>query len=146
MPQLNTPPEHGAERQVRKVAALVLRWKQASEHTLTPSIDLGRVMFRFKAEDGIRDHCVTGVQTCALPIYLHSFPPGSPAAAPFPVGPGTCTPAPAATEPASATASAGWAGPPATAAAADSQSSVPPSRSEERRVGKECRSRWSPYH
>ena len=24
--------------------------------------------------------------------------------------------------------------------------SVVPSRSEERRVGKECRSRWSPYH
>ena len=24
--------------------------------------------------------------------------------------------------------------------------SVPPERSEERRVGKECRSRWSPYH
>ena len=23
---------------------------------------------------------------------------------------------------------------------------VPPRRSEERRVGKECRSRWSPYH
>ena len=23
---------------------------------------------------------------------------------------------------------------------------VPPERSEERRVGKECRSRWSPYH
>src|SRR5260221_731240 len=23
----------------------------------------------FQAEDGIRDHCVTGVQTCALPIY-----------------------------------------------------------------------------
>src|SRR3712207_9193687 len=23
---------------------------------------------------------------------------------------------------------------------------VPPARSEERRVGKECRSRWSPYH
>ena len=22
----------------------------------------------FQAEDGIRDHCVTGVQTCALPI------------------------------------------------------------------------------
>ena len=22
----------------------------------------------------------------------------------------------------------------------------PPTRSEERRVGKECRSRWSPYH
>src|SRR5437588_3906764 len=26
--------------------------------------------FFFQAEDGIRDHCVTGVQTCALPI-LH---------------------------------------------------------------------------
>src|SRR4030095_9611643 len=24
----------------------------------------------FQAEDGIRDHCVTGVQTCALPILL----------------------------------------------------------------------------
>src|SRR5438034_5597178 len=27
------------------------------------------VLFFFQAEDGIRDHCVTGVQTCALPIY-----------------------------------------------------------------------------
>src|SRR5260221_14317394 len=27
-------------------------------------------MFFFQAEDGIRDHCVTGVQTCALPILL----------------------------------------------------------------------------
>src|SRR5260221_10338256 len=26
-------------------------------------------LFFFQAEDGIRDHCVTGVQTCALPIY-----------------------------------------------------------------------------
>src|SRR5260221_9140213 len=26
-------------------------------------------LFRSQAEDGIRDHCVTGVQTCALPIY-----------------------------------------------------------------------------
>mgnify|MGYP000262172798 CR=1 FL=1 len=25
--------------------------------------------FFFQAEDGIRYHCVTGVQTCALPIY-----------------------------------------------------------------------------
>src|SRR5882672_12595985 len=25
--------------------------------------------FFFQAEDGIRDHCVTGVQTCALPVY-----------------------------------------------------------------------------
>src|SRR5438034_8393141 len=26
--------------------------------------------FFFQAEDGIRDHCVTGVQTCALPISV----------------------------------------------------------------------------
>src|SRR5947207_15274251 len=26
------------------------------------------LLFLFQAEDGIRDHCVTGVQTCALPI------------------------------------------------------------------------------
>src|SRR5436190_24329072 len=29
----------------------------------------GRYFF-FQAEDGIRDHCVTGVQTCALPILV----------------------------------------------------------------------------
>src|SRR5260221_10044386 len=27
------------------------------------------IVFFFQAEDGIRDHCVTGVQTCALPIF-----------------------------------------------------------------------------
>src|ERR687898_1693874 len=30
---------------------------------------LGVVFFFFQAEDGIRDYKVTGVQTCALPIY-----------------------------------------------------------------------------
>src|SRR5260221_4436730 len=30
---------------------------------------VSRYMFFFQAEDGIRDHCVTGVQTCALPIF-----------------------------------------------------------------------------
>src|SRR5438034_4171 len=30
--------------------------------------------FFFQAEDGIRDHCVTGVQTCALPISLLRAP------------------------------------------------------------------------
>src|SRR5437588_5081258 len=29
-----------------------------------------RLVFFFQAEDGIRVHCVTGVQTCALPILL----------------------------------------------------------------------------
>src|SRR5215204_6977942 len=28
--------------------------------------------FFFQAEDGIRDHCVTAVQTCALPIWPYS--------------------------------------------------------------------------
>src|SRR5436190_15540189 len=31
---------------------------------------VGEYVFFFQAEDGIRDHCVTGVQTCALPIYV----------------------------------------------------------------------------
>ena len=31
------------------------------------------VFFFFQAEDGIRDYKVTGVQTCALPIYSLSF-------------------------------------------------------------------------
>src|SRR4029434_5172755 len=29
-------------------------------------------IFFFQAEDGIRDASVTGVQTCALPIYTHT--------------------------------------------------------------------------
>src|SRR5712664_1999762 len=32
--------------------------------------DLGRHLFFFHAEDGIRDLIVTGVQTCALPICI----------------------------------------------------------------------------
>src|SRR3712207_3365754 len=32
------------------------------------------IFFFFQAEDGIRDIGVTGVQTCALPIYLHMHP------------------------------------------------------------------------
>ena len=30
----------------------------------------GVVFFFFQAEDGIRDYKVTGVQTCALPIFF----------------------------------------------------------------------------
>src|SRR5205807_7842631 len=32
------------------------------------------VCFFFQAEDGIRDYKVTGVQTCALPIFQHFWP------------------------------------------------------------------------
>src|SRR2546430_13249202 len=93
--------------------------------------------FFFQAEDGIRDLTVTGVQTCALPIYvvpelmqkhritldevmtvtadaldsgMFTFSQG------HHIGTG------------------GWIDTPNQR------------RSEERRVGKECRSRWSPYH
>src|ERR1043166_4763477 len=37
-------------------------------------------------------------------------------------------------------------GRPATAATLSAADKTCPGRSEERRVGKECRSRWSPYH
>src|SRR2546429_4556809 len=38
------------------------------------------LFFFFQAEDGIRDVAVTGVQTCALPIFLTSILPGKAAA------------------------------------------------------------------
>src|SRR3989475_3079082 len=96
--------------------------------------------FFFQAEDGIRDLTVTGVQTCALPISqltpqgparieLALVPFSAPAPAPPPVPPAA----------APSIASAGSRPPCPAASRAES-------RSEERRVGKECRSRWSPYH
>src|SRR2546426_1826984 len=80
------------------------------------------LVFFFQAEDGIRDYKVTGVQTCALPIF-----------------------ASATTACRSTTISADS----NTASPASAMTAVTPpgdTRSEERRVGKECRSRWSPYH
>src|SRR5256885_5441279 len=76
--------------------------------------------FFFQAEDGIRDYKVTGVQTCALPISM-----------------------------AIAIAREGRPGPVVIDVPKDVQNQKTEyegSRSEERRVGKECRSRWSPYH
>src|SRR3712207_9456175 len=79
----------------------------------------GSYDFFFQAEDGIRDIGVTGVQTCALPIL------------------------------------AGFAqleedgGRPRRVLGVDASAKPEETReqrSEERRVGKECRSRWSPYH
>src|SRR5690606_40571252 len=37
---------------------------------------LQSLFFFFQAEDGIRDFHVTGVQTCALPIYFIHLDPG----------------------------------------------------------------------
>src|SRR5437879_13893697 len=73
--------------------------------------------FFFQAEDGIRDTSVTGVQTCALPILI---PPTDDATGDvsFEVIP----------------SSGPWKFPRITR------------RSEERRVGKECRTRWQQCH
>src|SRR5436309_15428659 len=80
------------------------------------------VFFFFQAEDGIRDFHVTGVQTCALPIYRAQHATGARGVLRRLV--------------------------------ADHRLEGPeqrlgqrlPLRSEERRVGKEWRSRGSPYH
>src|SRR5256886_12489067 len=102
-------------------------------------------LFFFQAEDGIRDLTVTGVQTCALPIYGAGGVDGRPqdplrleevsaharrkiVALQLPLQPGgeqSLLPRPYDSA--------------VVGVAAES-------RSEERRVGKECRSRWSPYH
>src|SRR5256885_12951041 len=37
------------------------------------AVDVYALVFFFQAEDGIRDYKVTGVQTCALPIWLESL-------------------------------------------------------------------------
>src|SRR3712207_9014578 len=98
------------------------------------------LLFFFQAEDGIRDIGVTGVQTCALPILQR-----------------------AALDRAEARGVEGLGELVAVRLAADEQRqhtqvehapqplAAPVlihggQRSEERRVGKECRSRWAPYH
>src|SRR2546421_8673083 len=97
------------------------------------------LFFFFQAEDGIRDLIVTGVQTCALPIYhqlvrlLETIE--------MPLMPvlvdmesrGVCI-------------DLTRLGEISRAFAAELAALERAIRSEERRVGKECRSRWSPYH
>src|SRR5437588_260118 len=51
--------------------ALQQGWEKGMTRTSRHSF--ARLAFFFQAEDGIRDHCVTGVQTCALPIYRTQF-------------------------------------------------------------------------
>src|SRR5690606_40004923 len=93
----------------------------------------GLFIFFFQAEDGIRDFHVTGVQTCALPISRASSSPWPAAARLPPRLPATAAaarPHPT-SSPASSRTRAG---------------SMTSRRSEERRVGKECRARWWPVH
>src|SRR2546429_6498171 len=91
------------------------------------------IFFFFQAEDGIRDVAVTGVQTCALPIYVHLhelqlvLPLRRDPLEDRRHGVARATPlSPEVDE--------------------DGLVTLQDLRSEERRVGKECRSRWSPYH
>src|SRR5438876_1883239 len=85
--------------------------------------------FFFQAEDGIRDGRVTGVQTCALPI----------SAQPAIVRRTFRTLV-------LASLLAGCAGRSARDATSTVAAKTIQERSEERRVGKECRSRWAPQH
>src|SRR5215208_7544407 len=91
-------------------------YKMSAEKAYSTDSNMLGVTFFFQAEDGIRDGHVTGVPTCALPIYR------------------SCT--------AGAWSAASTYTGPVMVLKACSRSG----RSEERRVGKECRSRWSPYH
>src|SRR5256886_7533645 len=95
------------------------------------------VCFFFQAEDGIRDLTVTGVQTCALPICR--FEPQPPRSGPRPVARGGQEDRGGCGSNRrhhfSPLVARRWEGPKRNRG-----------RSEERRVGKECRSRWSPYH
>src|SRR3712207_8946655 len=90
--------------------------------------EMFRYIFFFQAEDGIRDIGVTGVQTCALPIWItpefiiHLRP-----------------------DPTFEPTSTGGYDHLALVVEGTNLDALA-ERSEERRVGKECRSRWSPYH
>src|SRR5690554_7045345 len=95
--------------------------------------------FFFQAEDGIRDADVTGVQTCALPISEN------PAGRPCGCGCLRETWPEHGRRPA-LSARAGSRRDPLRPAAPETRTAGAKARSEERRVGKECRTRWSPYH
>src|SRR5256885_12827275 len=95
--------------------------------------------FFFQAEDGIRDYKVTGVQTCALPIFGALVHPGRATGACMELGPIAVPPAPGGAL-RFVRHHHGW------LPAGGAGQATLMDRSEERRVGKECRSRWAPYH
>src|SRR2546430_4589376 len=95
-------------------------------------------LFFFQAEDGIRDLTVTGVQTCALPISFGNLR-------------NTSTMLLTISASAFVVIFSRLSGVKVLRIISASSCVVMLSRlfklrSEERRVGKECRSRWSPYH
>src|SRR3712207_8211427 len=96
-------------------------------HCIVAYISTYTVFFFFQAEDGIRDIGVTGVQTCALPISAIGLFPD--------VGGGWYL-----------SRLPGRTGQFLALTGARLDGTECRYRSEERRVGKECRSRWSSYH
>src|SRR2546429_4755483 len=97
-------------------------------------------VFFFQAEDGIRDVAVTGVQTCALPIFSRAGPSwASTGEAPSPFHQAIRR-APATSSGASAILSMAGAPPWRTG------SNSPRGRSEKRRGGEKGRTRWAPDH
>src|SRR2546430_17724563 len=103
------------------------------------------MFFFFQAEDGIRDLTVTGVQTCALPILslLLAVVDVRDRAA---VNRAAEALVRAGRVPDVLINNAGLASGLAKIHEGDPEDWDRMIRSEERRVGKECRSRWSPYH
>src|SRR3712207_7119065 len=95
------------------------------------------IFFFFQAEDGIRDIGVTGVQTCALPIFKYNLGVLSDAKARKYID-GIAFHWYAGDVWHELKGVPMW--------SKDFYSLDTVKRSEERRVGKECRSRWSPYH
>src|SRR2546430_13528969 len=92
-------------------------------------------LFFFQAEDGIRDLTVTGVQTCALPIFVDDKRRQSFAFDFFRDDQQRATHLGDLFEKRKQILHR-----------TDLFFMDQDQRSEERRVGKECRSRWSPYH
>src|SRR5205823_11030526 len=94
-------------------------------------------IFFFQAEDGIRDKLVTGVQTCALPIYCLIAVSQANARVSTE---SRLSPIAAATHSHVTALNASWTRP------QSGPRKITRTRSEERRVGKECRYRWAAYH
>src|SRR5690349_24905886 len=103
--------------------------------------------FFFRAEGGIRYLYVTGVQTCALPIYWMPMPSGMPSVDPCRTH--ATTPS-ILSVPQPGTSKASESGSPTSSGSFVSRK-MPPldrftERSEERRVGKECRTRGAEWY